>query len=97
MPTQMRIALLALALTGAATWWSGGGDALNPSPGGESTVVQAKDLPTSSLASIGPRGNWAESPLGHTFSNLPCLPLSRMEGTDQDSQKRPFDNVGTRW
>ena len=26
---QMRIALLALALTSAATWWSGSGDALS--------------------------------------------------------------------
>ena len=58
MPTQMRIALLALALTSAATWWSGGGDALNPSPGGESTVAKPKPLVEEAqarLVSAGPQ------------------------------------------
>ena len=36
------IALMALALTSAATWWSGSGDALSPAPGGESAVEKPR-------------------------------------------------------
>ena len=73
MPTQMRLALLALASASAATWWSGSGGALNPSPGCESTVAKPKPLGEEAqarLVSAGPQGSSFCSHDSSTNTNL---------------------------